>query len=569
MCAVNDSVLKGYAMMNSHANRRPRFPHALSAAALFAALCTLLVLLPGPAVSAEDDADYIVLLSDQARQETALLAEEGTFFGPAGEEALPPFAVVDGALLRELLRDGAVVWYEEDCAVTLEEPAGDTVLLAEDGPWHLSVIHADQTVAAGYTGLNIKVGVIDSGCRAHSELGERLLPGWNYLTDTADTLDNIGHGTAVASLIAGETTGAAPGAYIVPLKCFDQSTTTVSYICQALYGAVDTFGCDIINMSLGISVNSQSLRAAVNYVTDSGAVLVCAAGNGGTATVYYPAGYDSAVGIGALDRNGSVYSRSNHNRSLFLTAPGVDVYSANYLGGYKVRTGTSFATPLVSGAAAVLLRIDPTLTAGALFDYLAMTAQDRGSEGWDEYYGWGVMDMSAAAEAVYDHAYRTILFDANGGSGAPETQAVRNNTALRLPAETPVRDGYAFAGWELTRDGTQETYDPQSEFTVDADLTMRALWTSVTDLRLTDISLENGTVAVRLNHPAWNGCRIGIALYGEGNRMLRCCLAPPSGELALESLKRNDVHYVKAFLLEDSMGLPLCECLELELTAAS
>ena len=110
--------------------------------------------------------------------------------------------------------------------------------------------------------------------------------------------------------------------------------------------------------------------------------------------------------------------------------------------------------------------------------------------------------------------------------------------------------------------GEQETYDPQSEFTVDADLTMRALWTSVTDLRLTDISLENGTVAVRLNHPAWNGCRIGIALYGEGNRMLRCCLAPPSGELALESLKRNDVHYVKAFLLEDSMGLPLCECLE-------
>ena len=128
--------------------------------------------------------------------------------------------------------------------------------------------------------------------------------------------------------------------------------------------------------------------------------MVAAAGNKGNTSVYYPAAYDSVIGVGAVDRDGNWYYHSNHNGSVFLTAPGVEVKTAGQRGGYVIKTGTSFSTPFVTAAAAVVLSIDDSLTPAELRQVLSETASDQGGEGWDEYYGYGILDITGCVTAL-------------------------------------------------------------------------------------------------------------------------------------------------------------------------
>lgn len=106
------------------------------------------------------------------------------------------------------------------------------------------------------------------------------------------------------------------------------------------------------------------------------------------------------IGVGAVDRDGSWYYHSNHNASVFLTAPGAEVKTTGQHGGYAIKTGTSFSTPFVTAAAAVALSIDAALTPAAIRQLLSETASDRGEEGWDDYYGYGVLDITACVTTL-------------------------------------------------------------------------------------------------------------------------------------------------------------------------
>ena len=255
--------------------------------------------------------------------------------------------------------------------------------------------------------IYIRVGVIDSGVNPHPDLGDRLLTGRNYMEDAEDpddTADEYGHGTGVAGLIAGAGDhgyiGTAPEAELVPLKITDGKAIKVSAICRAIYGGIDDYDCDVLNLSLGVTGEFQSLKEAVDYAESQNVLLVSAVGNTGRTTAYYPAGYDSVIGVGAVDRDGNVSSRSNHNASVFLTAPGTDVRSLDASGSYSLHTGTSFAVPQVAGAAAVLLGIDPTLSPREIMDLLAASAIDRGTEGCDEYYGYGILNLGGSVRML-------------------------------------------------------------------------------------------------------------------------------------------------------------------------
>lgn len=364
---------------------------------LLAALMLLLLLPLGS--RAADQARYVVRFRSGAEQ--------------AGSG---PFAGVDEAELRRLLAADALEWYEEDwelglpdaSAISASAPAEDVALLQEDTAqapaWQLALIGAPRDAELG---KGVRVAVIDSGADAHPALEGRLAPGWNYVDGNADTSDGNGHGTAVCGLIAGcgeqGPLGAAPGAELVPLKCFAGETGKVSLVCEALAAAVDKYDCDVINLSLSVSVRAASRRAleeAVAYAQERGAVIVAAVGNGGTATVYYPAGLDGVIGVGSVDRSGLIYYRSNHNESVFLTAPGVDVESLARDGGYARFTGTSFAAPFVTGAAAALKSLRPGLDAEALRGLLAANAADRGLDGYDPYYGNGVLHLGRCLNAL-------------------------------------------------------------------------------------------------------------------------------------------------------------------------
>ena len=373
------------------------------------AFAIALTMLPGSFhihAADEDETEYIV----KYREEAMSLMEEDDV----------PFDVVTKSELKRLLRDNAVEWFEEDGVAVLmdEEPeenpsVADTVYYNAEEQWNLSLINADSAFQKEYLGQGVRVGVIDSGVNPHDDLKDRLLEGQNYMNETSedetkvnDTSDDYGHGTRVAGLIAAAGNdgyiGAAPGAEIVPLKCTDGKNVKISVICKAIYGGIDNYGCDVLNLSLGVRTEYQSLKDAVDYAAQKGVVLVAATGNTGKSEVYYPAGYDTVIGVGSIDSKGSLYYHSNHNSSIFLTAPGVDVRSTNKNGGYVLSTGCSFAVPQVSAAAAVMLGIDHTLEPDEIMEILSDTAVDRGVNGYDEDYGYGILNIGGCVGALTD-----------------------------------------------------------------------------------------------------------------------------------------------------------------------
>jgi len=278
--------------------------------------------------------------------------------------------------------------------------------------WQLQMINADSAWKSEAYGNNVKVAVIDSGCIEHKDLKGNVLEGKNYFDNSADVTDNKGHGTHVSGIIASEMngdgiTGVAPKAKIVPLKCFDPSETTyVDDILGAIYDAVDVYGCDIINMSWGVAVDAPLLKEAIDYAAGKGVLLIAAAGNSGSKTLYYPAAYENVIGVGSVSMNKTKSYFSQFNESVFITAPGEKVLSTYIDGDYRLMQGTSQATPMISGLAAVALSIKSNLTFKDLSRILSETAEDLGAEGYDVYYGYGLVDINAFInKLVKDEVY--------------------------------------------------------------------------------------------------------------------------------------------------------------------
>ena len=319
-----------------------------------------------------------------------------------------PFHIVSARELDVLLTQQALEWYEPDDEIPLDEPAAASpTLRAAVHSWALDMIHADSAVQAECAGQGVRVGVIDSGINPHEDLAENLVPGACYISDASvsdDTTDNYGHGTKVAGLIAGHNaefnTGAAPGATLVPLKCTDGRAVKVSAICRAVYAGVDDYDCDLLNLSLGVTKNYEALGEAIAYAQSKGVLVVAAVGNSGNAAVYYPAGFEGVLGVGAVDASGAIYSKSNRGDAVFLSAPGVDVLTTHFSGGYTTATGTSFAAPLVTAAAADLMSAAPSLSADTISALLQSGAADAGPEGWDNAYGHGIVDVAAGLLAL-------------------------------------------------------------------------------------------------------------------------------------------------------------------------
>lgn len=344
-----------------------------------------------PAVKAsEADTRYIVKIKESAECSCA----DREF----------PFDVVSEAEMVRLRDAGLLEWYEPDGVMELlDEP---TVSPFPSDKWDLYMIRVDAAFDENAVGQGVRVGVVDSGISPHPALNDRLLPGGNYMegADAADTSDRYGHGTQVAGLIAGKdengALGAAPGAYLVPLKVTNGKSISTAAVCRAIYGGIDDFGCSVLNLSLGIRTDSEALKDAVEYAEQKGVVIVCAVGNNGNASRYFPACYETAIGVGAVDETGAIYYHSNQNASVFLTAPGANVKTAGRLGGYTNVSGTSFAVPHVTAAVAVLRGLDPYITPQAIRELLAQTATDRGDEGWDKTYGWGIVNIGDSVTAL-------------------------------------------------------------------------------------------------------------------------------------------------------------------------
>jgi subtilisin family serine protease len=252
------------------------------------------------------------------------------------------------------------------------------------------------------------------------------LIGWNFVDGNNNPWDQAGHGTHVAGVIAANTNngvgiaGINRGARIMPLKVLNLlGRGRSSGIAEAIHYAVK-HGARVINLSLGGAEISASEQRAIDHAFANNVLVIVAAGNEGVETANYgPASSENVLTVGASGPDDEHLGFSNWGASVDLVAPGIDVlslraratdfaliadaegYSAGdgFVGGdarYYRASGTSFAAPLVTGVASLLLARDPGLTAADLMRILRQSARDISVPGIDQFTGYGLLDARSA-----------------------------------------------------------------------------------------------------------------------------------------------------------------------------
>jgi hypothetical protein len=308
------------------------------------------------------------------------------------------------------------------------------------------------------------VAVIDTGVdSSHPDLAGRVLPGRDFGgSGTPATVDKVGHGTQVASIIAGNGTalaGVAPDAQILPLKVFRDSASGFSmsgYLAAIRYAADQ--GVDAINISLGcggtMSCFSQAELDALTYASSKGVVIVAAAGNGdrtgngmnndGVETPDFPSGYEipGLISVASSTRFGDWSTWSNYGRvGVDLAAPGEGILVAAPFGSFRSVTGTSFSAPIVAGTVALLASRDQTATVDDLKSRILTSVVPNASLTSRTVSG-GVLNANAALSAIGSA-------NAAGGGGTapvstPTTTSPRPGARVGTP---PMLAWQLPAGW--------------------------------------------------------------------------------------------------------------------------
>ena len=313
----------------------------------------------------------------------------------------------------KLRGDKQVLRVDPDVEVTIAARKGGSGATqpVEVTPWGINRIDAEIAWPAT-TGAGVKVGIIDTGIDLnHPDLKSNIKGGFNAITQRKSAADDNGHGTHVAGTVAGidnaiGVIGVSPDVSLYAIKVLGANGSGyLSDVIEGIQWAVAQ-NMNIINMSLGTSVNIESLHDAVIAANAAGVVIVAAAGNSGSALLY-PAAYPETIAVGATDITDSIAPFSNRGTGLDLVAPGVDIFSTYKGSAYATLTGTSMASPHVAGTAALVLstpvgasdvnfngRWDPA----EVFSKLISTATDLGPTGFDTDSGYGLVNAAAAVE---------------------------------------------------------------------------------------------------------------------------------------------------------------------------
>lgn len=299
------------------------------------------------------------------------------------------------------------------------------------------------------TGAGVPVAVIDSGVDArHPKLDGAVAPPTDFravysarlfqqVPGTGDDCEN--HGTPIAGLIAARSAGddrivgVAPGATIVPIRFEGQLDQAPD---EMIAAAIRT-GADrarVLNLSFAIPVDRPVIRDAVRYALERNVVVVAAAGNENReqpGLTWYPAAYDGVLAVAGLDDAGQPTDESNRGAWVDVAAPAESLTAISTGGaGYVTVSGTSFATGIVSGVAALVRARFPDLPAAQVVRRIESTAVSL-TGGRDERTGAGVVDPFQALTAVTVDAPPTEVPSATGGPVG----------IVPVPVDEPLLDG--------------------------------------------------------------------------------------------------------------------------------
>ncbi|MEW2331742.1 S8 family serine peptidase [Micromonospora chersina] len=418
----------------------------------------------------------------------------------AGATAARPLESINGAALRVGKGDLGGLWTTLRGTSEARTTGGAPRLGAGiarvwlDGRVHADLEHSVPQIgapaawAAGRDGTGVRVAVLDTGVDAgHPDLAGRIAEAQDF-TGSGSARDGHGHGTHVASTIAGSGAasdglrkGVAPGAQLLVGKVLDDSGRGYDSSIIAGMEWASHSGAKVVSMSLGgpATDGTDPMSQAVNDLTaETGTLFVIAAGNSGAAgTVGTPGAAGAALTVGAVDRDDNLADFSSRGPRIGdnglkpeITAPGVGIAAARAEGttmgtpvdeAYTRASGTSMATPHVAGAAAILAQEHPDWTAGKLKDALVSTTKANPALTVFEQGGGRVDVARALSQRVYGSATADFGRVNTGGAVAERTVTYTNGTSspqtLRLALELRNLDSGAAEPDGVSLDGTEVT----------------------------------------------------------------------------------------------------------------
>jgi thermitase len=327
--------------------------------------------------------------------------------------------------------------------------------------WALQKIQADWAWNTTTGNRSILVAVIDTGIDYnHPDLAANYnASGYNWVNNDADPMDDNGHGTHVAGIIAAVLNNSLGIAGVAQVQIMAEKALNATGFgtdvecAEAIINATD-WGAKILSCSWGGDEGSQLLHDAIQYAYGQGALIVAAAGNTASTAKTYPAAYTEVIGVTATDQYDQLASFSSYGDWVELAAPGVQILSTYLNDSYVYLSGTSMACPYVSGVAALIWSQFPNATRDWVRAQLRVTADDLGLPGFDPYYGYGRINARKAVEQLPPSHQVLILTWERPDIIQPGEMVTFNLTALNF--------------------GTSEEKNVTSELFINGDLTYSA-----------------------------------------------------------------------------------------------
>jgi thermitase len=327
---------------------------------------------------------------------------------------------------------------------------------ADINQWALPKIEAPAAWDISTGSSDVIIGVVDSGLdTAHIEFLGRVVSPHDEIDNDSVPQDTCSHGTHVAGIAAAEgnngvgVAGLAWGVRVMPVRVLNQS-----YTCSGSEGDIAagidwavSHGARIINLSLGGSRSSDmtceqsypAMSDAVQNALYDGVLVVAASGNS-SGPVNCPAAMDGVVAVGSTTSSDTRSSFSNYGPELDLAAPGSNILSTVPFT-YGTTSGTSMAAPHVSGLAALLWSVSPSLTKDQVRDFIQDNAVDLGTPGWDQYFGHGRINAWKALGALsFQSTPSLTLFvddDKDQASGLVQVTTLSANVITWTAAISP------------------------------------------------------------------------------------------------------------------------------------
>lgn len=427
--------------------------------------------------------------------------------------------------------------------------------------WHLNTIQAKEAwdVLEAKSTQKARVAVLDTGVDlGHPDLQTNLLK--NLCRDTSDgnirslTGDENGHGTHVTGIIGATANngagvaGVASGAsnefvemFVVDIFQGEYAYTTG--IIAGIEYAVES-GAKVINISAGYAspyatIDDVFLENAVNNAVNQGTTVVCAAGNDNNTVTNYPADFGACISVISTTSGNRRANTSNYGSAKDISAPGEAIFSTYRNGRYIEASGTSMASPVVAGTAALLYAAEPGISVNKVKYILYHSATDIYGRGWDSNSGYGIVNAYRAVSmqgGVYTVAYRL-----NGGKNSS-----LNSTYYygRLTMKNPTRRNYTFSGWYRNSNFTSRVYTLGG-----GNCTLYAKWKKVKVSRASIKSLKRRSARkAKVYYKKVSGAKGYQIAYSTSRKFKKKQTkykTTASRSKTLTRLKKNRTYYVK------------------------